>query len=495
MAMIDPPPCSIVLERPDDRDGLRLYLGGDLQFDTADEAIYHERLAHPAAIAALARFPGSIDALVLGGGDGLLVRELLRHDRIGSIRVVDLDPRVVRLGRGELAPYNGGSLDDPRVRVTIGDARDPADGRWQLIVSDLTFPTTPDDCRMLSRDAFVKLRDRIHPGGVLALNAVSPEQTPAAYWGIYQALRAAAWQPLPGHFDLPSFRDLGYGRWGFLLASDRPIQPAELLEQPMPKGLRTLDPDRIADCFRMPSAWAALRESARPAVDEGRILFDALRDAAPAPGFDPAAPEFDFLKLVVDRSPIPDPGPVATIDHPRLRDWLARRPGSGIDDLLAAIPIGHRIVTRELIRDWSAHLLPVLQSIDLKRLVSALLRRAAALPGQVVAELRRFRSWLARGLNPADDPLTWGWRFFSILMLVLVLSQTAMPTAAYGKGFGGGSSFHFGSSSSSRYRSGSTYRSGHGSPADAETLRRILGGFLTAGGVGIAGYSARRRSD
>jgi len=69
---------TLVLERRPGR--LRLYLGGDLQFDTDDEAIYHDRLAHPALLAARARFKGPLNLLVLGGGDGLLVRELLRHD-------------------------------------------------------------------------------------------------------------------------------------------------------------------------------------------------------------------------------------------------------------------------------------------------------------------------------------------------------------------------------------------------------------------------------
>src|SRR5262245_46456556 len=108
---------SIVLERLPGR--LRLYLGGDLQFDTADEAIYHERLASPAVAAGLARFGRTFDVLVLGGGDGLLARELLKHEGVRSIQLIDIDPRVIALGRSELAPFNGGSLDDPRVTVTV----------------------------------------------------------------------------------------------------------------------------------------------------------------------------------------------------------------------------------------------------------------------------------------------------------------------------------------------------------------------------------------
>jgi hypothetical protein len=101
------------------------------------------------------------------------------------------------------------------------------------------------------------------------------------------------------------------------------------------------------------------------------------------------------------------------------------------------LPLGHRIVTRELVMEWANHLMQVASSLDLRRLISALLRRAAALPARLVAELKRFRALLSRGEDPVANFASWGWRFFSVLMLVLVLAQTAMPTSAYAKGFGG----------------------------------------------------------
>ena len=112
---------TLVLERRPG--GLRLYLGGDLQFDTADEAIYHERLAHPALLAARARFDGPLNLLVLGGGDGLLVRELLRHEGVASVRLIDFNSEVLALAGTELAPWNGSSLADNRVVVEVADVR------------------------------------------------------------------------------------------------------------------------------------------------------------------------------------------------------------------------------------------------------------------------------------------------------------------------------------------------------------------------------------
>lgn len=502
---------SLVLERLDDR--LRLYLGGDLQFDTADEAIYHERLAHPALGVARSRFAGPLDLLVLGGGDGLLVRELRKAGDVRSIRVVDLDARVVALARSELALYNGGSLDDPRVRVTVADARDAIgdDARFHAIFCDLTFPSGVDDCGLFARDWFARWKGRLHPGGVLALNSVSPDKTPRAFWSVYQTLRAAGLEALPGHFALPSFAELGYGRWGFALASDRRIEAAEIEGGDWPAALTSLTRANVRDCFRFPGSWAAARSAARPVVDQGRILFEALVDSVEVAADD--SPVVDFLGLA-DPGPIPDAAEPGSLRHPRFRDWLARRPGSGVDDLLAAVPPSHRIITRDLLRDWSGHLFEILKGVDLRRLISALLKRATALPARLVEELRRFRRALARGLNPAQDLTTWGWRFFSVLMLVLVLSQTAFPTAAYAKGGGGvssggshsfaaaprgggggfrpiffGGGRHYGHGSSH----GGSSSAGAGEEGDDEAVRRVFGGLLLAGGLGVAAYSARKK--
>src|SRR5271154_5426140 len=102
---------TLVLERRPG--GLRLYLGGDLQFDTDDEAIYHERLAHPALLAARAGVEGPLNLLVLGGG--LLVRELLRHEGVASVRLIDYNPEVLALAGTEFASWNESSLADNRV--------------------------------------------------------------------------------------------------------------------------------------------------------------------------------------------------------------------------------------------------------------------------------------------------------------------------------------------------------------------------------------------
>jgi hypothetical protein len=158
------------------------------------------------------------------------------------------------------------------------------------------------------------------------------------------------------------------------------------------------------------------------------------------------------------------------------------------------VPLGHRIVTRELVMEWADHLIQAASTLDLRRLISTLLRRAAALPGRLVAELKRFRGFLSRGEDPVANFTTWGWRFFSVLMLVLVLAQTAMPTAVYAKGFGhtgsprGGGSYYGGIA----HPPGYSYPSpGSGRPVTRPGAPMVQqrGGYVSGGaGTGTSPY-------
>jgi spermidine synthase len=425
------PDTTLVLERRPG--GLRLYLGGDLQFDTDDEAIYHDRLAHPGLLAARARFGGPLNLLVLGGGDGLLVRELLRHEGVASVRVIDYNPQVLALAGTELAPWNGSSLADNRVVVEVADVRKALanTGSFHAIFSDLTCPATLADCEVFTRDWYQNLRAHLEPGGILAVNGLSPDKTPAAYWCIYQTLRSAGLAALPGRSRVPSFAELGYGEWGFFLGSDRAITSVEVHSIPIPQGVRTLDGPGLVDCFDFPRKQADQRTMIRPSSDVGRTLYEYLLDAT---AIEPGDTEETVCFLGFD-DPFPPPEPAtATVPSLKLKRWLDRQPGTGIDDLLMCVPLGNRIVTRGLVMEWADHLIQVASTLNLRRLTSALLRRAAAIPGRLVAELKRFCRFLSRGEDPVANFTTWGWRFFSVLMLVLVLAQTALPTSVYAKG-------------------------------------------------------------
>ena len=116
----------------------RLFLDGDLQFSSLDEYRYHEALVHPVMAGAHQR------VLVLGGGDGLALREVLRYPDVAEAVEVELDRAVVELARTRLAGLNGGSLDDPRVQIVIADAfrwlREADAGQFDAVIVDMPDP-------------------------------------------------------------------------------------------------------------------------------------------------------------------------------------------------------------------------------------------------------------------------------------------------------------------------------------------------------------------
>jgi spermidine synthase len=229
---------------------VRLYLNGDLQLSSRDEYRYHEALVHPAlaATSGAARARG-LRVLVLGGGDGMAVREVLRHREVRSVRLVDLDPAMTRLARTDprLRTLNGGALDDRRVRVVNGDAfnwvRDhPPRGsdRYDAVIVDFPDPDDQGLARLYSAELYGMVRTRVlAPGGVAVVQSGSPYFAPDAFWSVGETLSLAGWRGRPYHVDVPTFGD-----WGFWLASPARASgtaPALSAGSPPPPGLRFLD--------------------------------------------------------------------------------------------------------------------------------------------------------------------------------------------------------------------------------------------------------------
>jgi spermidine synthase len=127
---------------------LAFYINGDLQFDTADEALYHEYLVIPAISLAVGRFPQTnLRVLICGGGDGLAAREVLRFGQVNSIDLVDYDPEVLELAQTVFKPFNQGSLESDRLTVHIQEAFEfilkIPDNSYHVIICDFTYPTHP----------------------------------------------------------------------------------------------------------------------------------------------------------------------------------------------------------------------------------------------------------------------------------------------------------------------------------------------------------------
>ncbi|MGN6335729.1 polyamine aminopropyltransferase [Mycobacterium sp.] len=196
----------------------RLYLDGGLQFSTRDEYRYTESLVYPAL------GNGAHSVLVLGGGDGLAARELLRQPGISKIVQVELDPAVIDIARTTLRGANGGSLDNPRVAVLTEDAmnwlRGPNVDRFDAVIVDLPDPDTPVLGRLYSTEFYALAAHALAPGGLMVVQAGSPFSTPTAYWRTVSTIRSAGYAVTPYHVHVPTFGD-----WGFALAQRAHIAP------------------------------------------------------------------------------------------------------------------------------------------------------------------------------------------------------------------------------------------------------------------------------
>ena len=229
------------------RAGFQLFLNGNLQFSSADEYRYHEALVHPAMAAAEAP-PQRV--LILGGGDGLALREVLRHASVQHVTLVDLDPAMTGLSRRfpSLAALNHHSFDDPRVTVINDDAMvwlDEHPGQWDVIIVDFPDPNNFQLGKLYTRLFYRRVLAHLTKGGAVSVQATSPLFARRSYWCIIDTMRSAGFEVRPYQVTVPSF-----GVWGYGLARRVPFAPPRHVAlQPM----RYLNDDALVAMFEMPA--------------------------------------------------------------------------------------------------------------------------------------------------------------------------------------------------------------------------------------------------
>lgn len=190
-----------------------LYLNNNVQFSTYDEVRYHEPLIHPAM-----QLAGSRErVLILGGGDGLAVREVMKYDDVKQVTLVDLDPEMIRLARTypALRKANKGVLDDPRLQIVTGDAGKfltDSDVLYDVIVVDLPDPKGPDLARLYSREFYRQCLAHLSADGVVVTQASSPLHAQKVFLSVYKTMQSAGFSVLPYHTYVPTMSD-----WGWVL--------------------------------------------------------------------------------------------------------------------------------------------------------------------------------------------------------------------------------------------------------------------------------------
>nr|WP_281193188.1 polyamine aminopropyltransferase [Candidatus Accumulibacter aalborgensis] len=199
------------------KDDLRLHLNNNLQFSSRDEYRYHEALVHPG----LSTLPAARQVLVLGGGDGLALREILKYPQIESVTLVDLDPAMTRLfaTAPPLRKLNQDALLSPKVRVVNADALqwlEDNDDLFDFVVVDFPDPSNFAIGKLYS-SAFYRLLNKHLTGEALAvIQSTSPLYARQSFWCVVTTLESVGLVTTPYHALVPSF-----GEWGFVLAGRR----------------------------------------------------------------------------------------------------------------------------------------------------------------------------------------------------------------------------------------------------------------------------------
>lgn len=227
------------------KDDLRLFLNSNLQFSSRDEYRYHEALVHPG----LAAIPDARRVLVLGGGDGLAVREILKYPGVERITLVDLDPEMTTLfsTHPELTRLNGGALSDARVRIVNADAfvwLESSGELFDFAVVDLPDPSNFSLGKLYTTAFYRELARHIAPGGRFAVQSTSPLFARQSFWCIARTIEESGLQATPYHVYVPSF-----GEWGFVLAGRDPFR----LPDTLPDGLRFLTAATLPALFEFPA--------------------------------------------------------------------------------------------------------------------------------------------------------------------------------------------------------------------------------------------------
>ena len=199
----------------------RLYIDGHIQFSSRDEYRYHENLVHPV----LSIEGPRKKVLILGGGDGLAAREVLKYDDVELIHLVDIDPEMLRIGRElpMLQRLNEKSLSADRLTAFSQDAftfiNQPGIN-YDRVIIDMPDPHNEAINKLYSREFYTMIKRRMSPDGIIVTQSSSPFFTRQVFWCIENTLDSVFDHTLSYHTSLPSF-----GIWGFNMAKNNTSFP------------------------------------------------------------------------------------------------------------------------------------------------------------------------------------------------------------------------------------------------------------------------------
>jgi spermidine synthase len=229
---------------------IQCYINGAIQFDSIDEHRYHESLVHPVMLAT----PKHENILIIGGGDGMALREVLKYNDIRQVTLVDLDPAMTKIFKEHktLSKLNDHAYDNPLVTVVNQDAWkfiEKAEVLYDVIILDLPDPNNISLSRLYSQTFYKILTNQLSRSGAMVTQASSPVFTRKAFWSVFETMKSTGLNSKAYHTYVPSF-----GEWGFVMASNFSIN---FKKYEPPKNLKYLDKEvlRRMEIFEKDNAW------------------------------------------------------------------------------------------------------------------------------------------------------------------------------------------------------------------------------------------------
>lgn len=230
------------------KNDIRLFINGSLQFSTVDEYRYHEPLTHPAM--SIAKEKNRV--VVLGGGDGMAVREILRWKEVKEVIVVDIDPVITTLFKTHplLRKLNSNSFNSKKVKIINKDAQkflEQPKETFPVIIIDLPDPDTPSIARLYTKEFYRLVYKRLDEAGVMVTQGTSPLFSRKSFSSIAKSIEEAGFYTLPYHHYIPSMGD-----WGFIIGTKHKLDLTKF-EFNFPSSLRYLTKETFLNGLIFPN--------------------------------------------------------------------------------------------------------------------------------------------------------------------------------------------------------------------------------------------------
>lgn len=249
---------------------IRLFLNGNLQFSSVDEYRYHEALVHP--VMSAIRNPERV--LIIGGGDGMALREVLKYPSVSQVTLVDLDPAMTRLFSSNelLTDLNQQSLHSDKLKVINQDAfvwlKELADthsqARYDAIIIDLPDPSNYSVGKLYSLQFFRLLHAVMTPRSLAVVQSTSPLVARKSFWCVNNTLEAAGFHTAPYHAYVPSF-----GEWGYVIATQGIYTPPAQY----PAGLKYVSQDTAREMFHFPGDMSKVATKIQRLDDQALVRY------------------------------------------------------------------------------------------------------------------------------------------------------------------------------------------------------------------------------